>query len=157
MKFTIRPLLLALFIALFSCTSNEQQKSISKSTDKVKVVSNQILVAEVEGMVCKMGCGGAIRRELIQTNAVSRVEIDYQEENQKQTIKVHFDNKLISKSQIVSKLEKINNRQFKVYPIGTSEIESSSSGSSSSSRVNMTETTFELPNLIGILSSFITE
>jgi phage-related protein len=54
-------------------------------------------------------------------------------------------------------LEKINNRQFKVYPIGTSEIESSSSGSSSSSRVNMTETTFELPNLIGILSSFITE
>jgi len=54
-------------------------------------------------------------------------------------------------------LENINKKQFKVYPIGTSEIESSSSGKSSAPGVNMSETSFELPNLIGILSSFITE
>ncbi len=157
MKFSTRSILLGIFIALFACTSNEQKKSVIKSSEKVKVISNQILVAEVEGMVCKMGCGGAIRKELVKTNAVSRVEIDYQEGDEKQTIKIHFDNKLITKSQIVSKLEKINNSQFKVYPIGTSEIESSSSGSSSNSSLNMSETSFELPNLIGILSSFIIE
>jgi hypothetical protein len=157
MKFTVRPLLLVIVITLFACSSNEIPKTIPKTANKVKVISNQILVAEVEGMVCKMGCGGAIRKELVQTNAVSRVEIDYQDDAQKQTIKVHFNNKLISEAQIVRKLEKINNSQFKVYPIGTSEIESSSSGSSSNSSLNMSETSFELPNLIGILSSFITE
>ncbi|MFM7681650.1 MAG: hypothetical protein ACKO7P_02780 [Bacteroidota bacterium] len=157
MKFTTHPLILAVFITLFACSSNENSKTIPKAANKVKVISNQILVAEVEGMVCKMGCGGAIRKELVNTNAVSCVEIEYEEGAQKQTIKIHFDNKLITKSQIVSKLERINNRQFKVYPIGTSEIESSSSESSASSSVNMSETSFELPNLIGILSSFITE
>ena len=157
MKFTARPLVLVIVITLFACSSNEIPKTIPKTTNKLKVISNQILVAEVEGMVCKMGCGGAIRKELVQTNAVSRVEIDYQDEAQKQTIKVHFDNQLISEAQIVRKLEKINNCQFKVYPIGTSEIESSSSGSSSNSSLNMSETSFELPNLIGILSSFITK
>lgn len=157
MKFTARPLILVIVITLFACSSNEIPKTIPKTANKVKVISNQVLVAEVEGMVCKMGCGGAIRKELIQTNAVSRVEVDYEDGATKQTIKIHFDNKLITKSQIVKKLEKINNSQFKVYPIGTSEIESSSSGSSSNSSVNMSETSFELPNLIGILSSFITE
>ncbi|MBM3184915.1 MAG: hypothetical protein FJZ67_01325 [Bacteroidetes bacterium] len=157
MKFTARPLVLVIVITLFACSSNEIPKTNPKAANKVKVISNQILVAEVEGMVCKMGCGGAIRKELVQTNAVSRVEIEYEEGAQKQTIKIHFDNKLITKSQIVSKLEKINNRQFKVYPIGISEIESSPSGSSANSSVNMSATSFELPNLIGILSSFITE
>jgi copper chaperone CopZ len=157
MRFTTRSLSLAIFVLLFACSPNEQQKSISKSTQSNKVVPNQILVAEVEGMVCKMGCGGAIRKELVETKAVSRVEIDYQEGSQKQTIKVHFDTQLISETQIVRKLEKINNKQFKVYPIGTSEIESSSSGASSAPGVNMSETSYELPNLIGILSSFITE
>lgn len=144
-------------MTFIACSTNEQREDASKPTEIVKIVPNQILVAEVEGMVCKMGCGGAIRRELIKTNAVSGVEIDYQEGAQKQIIKVHFDNQLISKGQIVNKLDKINNKQFKVYPIGTSEIESSSSGSSSNSGVKMSETSFELPNLIGILSSFITE
>lgn len=155
MKIATLPLVLLMAIALFACSTTENPKSISKSSHKVKVVPNEILVAEVEGMVCKMGCGGAIRKELVQTNAVSRVEIDYQDGAPKQTIKVHFDNKLITKSQIVSKLEKINKNQFKVYPIGTSEIESSSSGSSSTSSVKISETSFELPNITAILSSLI--
>ena len=75
----------------------------------------------------------------------------------KQTIKIHFDDKLITQAQLIRKLEKINNNQFSVFPIGTSELESSSSSSNSTSAVNMSESTFELPNLIGILSSFITE
>lgn len=157
MRFTIRTFFLVIAIAVFACTSNEKPKSTHKTSNKVKVISNQVLVAEVEGMICKMGCGGAIRKELIHTKAVSRVEIDYQEDSKKQTIKVHYDNQLISKDQIVKKIEKINNNQFKVYPIGTSEINSSTSNSASPSGVKISETSFELPNLIGILSSLITE
>jgi hypothetical protein len=104
-----------------------------------------------------MGCGGSIRKELIQTNAVSKVDIEYEDGAKKQTIKIHYDNKLITHSEIVRKLEKINKGQFKVFPIGTSEIQTSTSGSSSPSGINMAEKTFELPNLLGILSSFITE
>jgi hypothetical protein len=141
-----------LFLLTISCSSNELRRQISKKTKKEKIISNKILIAEIEGMVCKMGCGGAIRRELIETKAVSRVEIDYQEGSQRQTIKVYFNNNLISKEQIVGALEKINDKQFKVFPIGTSEIESSSSGPTSSSRVNMYETSFESPIFIRILS-----
>jgi hypothetical protein len=142
---------------LFSCSSNEQKKQVIKSPVREKVVANQIMVAEVEGMVCKMGCGGVIRKTMIETKAVSQVDIDYQDGLKKQTIKIHFDDNLITQAQLIRKLEKINNNQFSVFPIGTSELESSSSSSNSTSGVNMSESTLELPNLIGILSSFITE
>jgi hypothetical protein len=155
MKLLIKILFLLFTVFTLSCSSNEK-RVIQHKSKGIKVVPNQILVAEVEGMVCKMGCGGAIRKEMLQTKCVSRVEIDYQDGAEKQIIKVHFDDKLISESEIVKKLEKINKNQFKVYPIGTSQIESSS-GSASNSVVNMSETEIELPNLIGILSSFIIE
>ncbi len=157
MKTVSSALLFFVSLFLFSCSSTTKTKQLKSKTKAEKVVSNEILVAEVEGMVCKMGCGGSIRKELIQTNAVSKVDLEYEDGAKKQTIKVHYDNKLITQSEIVRKLEKINKGQFKVFPIGTSEIQTSTSGSSSPSGINMAEKTFELPNLLGILSSFITE
>ncbi len=143
------------FGVALSCSMNTQEKRVDNSPQKLKVVPNQIFVAEVEGMVCKMGCGGLMRRELIETNAVSRVEIDYQEGVERQTIKIHYDDKLISQIEIVKKLEKINKNQFKVYPIGSSEIVSSRSSSNSS--LNMCDIAMISPNSRGILSSFISE
>jgi hypothetical protein len=157
MKTVSSALLFIVSLFLFSCSSTTKTKQLKSKTKAEKVVSNEILVAEVEGMVCKMGCGGSIRKELILTNAVSKVDIEYEDGAKKQTIKIHYDNKLITQSEIVRKLEKINKGQFKVFPIGTSEIQTSTSGSSSPSGINMAEKTFELPNLLGILSSFITE
>lgn len=157
MKTVSSALLFFVSLFLFSCSSTTKTKQLKSEIKAEKVVSNEILVAEVEGMVCKMGCGGSIRKELIQTNAVSKVDIEYEDGAKKQTIKIHYDNKLITQSEIVRKLEKINKGQFKVFPIGTSEIQTSTSGSSSPSGINMAEKTFELPNLLGILSSFITE
>lgn len=154
------PYIIVILCFAFSCSSSNKRQELTQTTKLKKVIPNQILVAEVEGMVCKMGCGGAIRREMIETNAVSRVEIDYQEGEKKQIVKIHFDNKLISQSRIVEKLEEMNKNQFKVFPIGCSEIHSSTSGSSSKSAINMSnmsEPSIELPNLIGILSSFISE
>ena len=109
-------LVFLLIIVLLSCSSSEidvHRDQINKNKSvKLKVIPNEILVAEVEGMVCKMGCGGLIRKEMIQTNAVSLVEIDYKDKLDKQLIKIHFDNKLISKKQIIRRLEIINNNQF---------------------------------------------
>ena len=120
MKYT---LLIFTVVILFSCNSEKTKQVIEKpKINQVKVNSNQILVAEVEGMVCKMGCGGAIRKELITTNKVSRVEVDFVEEAKKQTLKIHFDNKLIDQDQIVRTIEKINKGQFKVYPVETIDL-----------------------------------
>jgi hypothetical protein len=161
MRFYSSVLVFLLIIVTFSCSSSEidvHRDQINKNKSvKLKVIPNEILVAEVVGMVCKMGCGGLIRKEMIQTNAVSLVEIDYKDKLDKQLIRIHFDNKLISKKQIIRRLEIINNNQFKIYPVGTSEIKSSSSGTSEKSGVNISEKSIELPNLFEIFSSIITE
>lgn len=110
-------LFLLIASAFLSCNSEQTKTTIvrSKKTQAIKVVPNQMLVAEVEGMVCKMGCGGAIRKELISTNKVSRVEVNFVEGAKKQTINIHFDKRLISEDQIVQKIESINKGQFKAF------------------------------------------
>jgi copper chaperone CopZ len=68
----------------------------------------------VEGMVCKMGCGGAIRKELLETGSVARVEVDFHEEMKSQIIVAHFDSTKINTDAIKSRIEATNDGQFKV-------------------------------------------
>jgi hypothetical protein len=112
--------IITIFYSLMACSSDEKQKKSANEVKRVKVISNQIFVAEIGGMVCKMGCGGSIRKSLMQTNAVSRVEIEFEDGADRQLIRVHFNKEMISQNEIIHLLEKINNKQFKVYPIGLS-------------------------------------
>jgi copper chaperone CopZ len=146
----------ALLLSLFSCTDS----SLKNEDKKEQVaVSNETLVTEVEGMVCSMGCGGSIRKELKSTGAVSRVEVDFDEEKEKQTVKITYDNRLISKKEIVAKIEKLNKGQFTVSVIGSTFIENSTieKKSSEEPKVNVSETTFEVPSLLDILSSIVVQ
>ena len=110
-------------------------------------------------MVCSMGCGGSIRKELKSTGAVSRVEVDFDEEKEKQTVKITYDNRLISKKEIVDRIEKLNKGQFTVSVIGSTFIENSTieKKSSEEPKVNVSETTFEVPSLLDILSSIVVQ
>ena len=151
-----RLLTFALLLSLFSCSDS----SLKNEDKKEQVaVSNETLVTEVEGMVCSMGCGGSIRKELKSTGAVSRVEVDFDEEKKKQTVKITYDNRLISKKEIVDRIEKLNKGQFSVSVIGSTFIENSDSGKSSSEepKVNVSETIFEVPSLLDILSSIVVQ
>lgn len=143
-------------VSLFSCSDSTSKNEVKK--EKV-AVSNETLVTEIEGMVCSMGCGGSIRKELKSTGAVSRVEVDFDEEKEKQTVKITFDNHLISKKEIVDKIEKLNKGQFSVSIIGSSYIESSNddNGSSENPKVNVSESSFEIPSLLDILSSIVVQ
>lgn len=146
----------ALLLGLFSCSDS----SLKNENKKEQVaVSNETLVTEVEGMVCSMGCGGSIRKELKSTGAVSRVEVDFDEEKEKQTVKITYDNRLISKKEIVERIEKLNKGQFSVSVIGSTFIENSNSEKSSSEepKVNVSETSFEVPSLLDILSSIVVQ
>jgi copper chaperone CopZ len=151
-----RLLTFALLLSLFSCSDS----SLKNEDKKEQVaVSNETLVTEVEGLVCSMGCGGSIRKELKSTGAVSRVEVDFDEEKEKQTVKITYDNRLISKKEIVDRIEKLNKGQFTVSVIGSTFIENSTieKKSSEEPKVNVSETTFEVPSLLDILSSIVVQ
>lgn len=151
-------LLFIVFLGLFSCGKGTAVTAENKSKKGV-VHSNEVMVTEVEGMVCAMGCGGSIRKELKSTGAVSRVEVDFKEGQEKQIVKISFDNTLISKSEIIKRMEKLNEGQFSVQPIGSTDVSTESSGGSSEkSNVSMSEqTSFEIPNLFDLLSSLVIE
>ena len=151
-----RLLTFALLLSLFSCSNSSLKNEINKEQ---VAVSNETLVTEVEGMVCSMGCGGSIRKELKSTGAVSRVEVDFDEEKEKQTVKISYDNRLISKKEIIERIEKLNNGQFTVSVIGSTFIENSTSDKKSSEepKVNVSETSFEVPSLLDILSSIVVQ
>jgi len=139
-------------LVLFSCS-----ESSSSVSEKRKAQSNETLVTEVEGMVCSMGCGGSIRKDLKSTGAVSRVEVDFDEEKEKQTVKISYDNSLITQKEIVQRIEKLNKGQFKVNIIGSTSIDNNSKkqSKSESPNVNVAEKSIELPNLLDILSSIV--
>ncbi len=104
-----------LVAALFSCQeTSEKSKPLSvKKNKSIDVQANSQADFAVEGMVCQMGCGGSIRKELKLTGAVERVEVNFVEEQKEQVVHVQYDSMLISIQKITSILATINDRQFK--------------------------------------------
>lgn len=100
---------------LFSCQeTSEKSKPLSvKKTKSIEVQANSQADFAVEGMVCQMGCGGSIRKELKMTGAVERVEVNFVEEQKEQVVHVQYDSTLISTQKMTSILTSINDRQFK--------------------------------------------
>jgi copper chaperone CopZ len=100
---------------LFSCQEkSEKSKPLSvKKTNTIEVQANSLADFAVEGMVCQMGCGGSIRKELKMTGAVERVEVNFVEEQKEQVVHVQYDSTLITTLKITAILNSINDRQFK--------------------------------------------
>lgn len=65
-----------------------------------------------------MGCGGRIRKALKETCAVERVEVNYKETLEEQTIKVYYNKAKISPQQMLHILANVNDKQFTVRTIG---------------------------------------
>ena len=87
--YTFLPLFLVMAILSCDTTKDVEKPSESVSSDKDSskkgeqvpdVTADRMLVVELEGMVCKMGCGGEIRKELYATNGVENVSFDFDEE-----------------------------------------------------------------------------
>lgn len=116
MKYTLS-ILLALLI--WSCESKTAKKSTAQ-TAKVctKVIANTSLELGVKGMVCKMGCGGSIRKALKETCAVDQVEVSYIDSLEEQTITVNYDRNKIAPEHMISVLNTINDKQFEVRKLG---------------------------------------
>jgi hypothetical protein len=104
-------IIISFSLLLLSCSENSNNEA---NTVKKISVANQKITFEVEGMVCKMGCGGSIRKALLETKSVSQVDVDYQDDRTKQIVSVFYNKSQINKSTIVKLLETINDKQFKI-------------------------------------------
>ena len=68
-------------LVLSSCSTesnnanNTSEKEVEEKTEAV--IPNRMLTMEIDGMVCQMGCGGSIRKELKAIGGISSVEFDF--------------------------------------------------------------------------------
>jgi copper chaperone CopZ len=118
MKTALYLLFSLLFLA--ACNNATIDKKVSENKPATSNVANTKLALNVNGMVCKMGCGGAIRKELLATNAVEKVEVDFVEEKESQLITVYYNNSLSSKEKLLKVINEMNDKQFTAQTISES-------------------------------------
>jgi copper chaperone CopZ len=118
MKTALYLLFSLLFLA--ACNNSTIDKKASKIMPTTSKIANTKLALSVQGMVCKMGCGGSIRKELLATNAVEKVEVDFVEEKESQLITVYYNNSLSSKEKLLKVINEMNDKQFTAQTISES-------------------------------------
>jgi copper chaperone CopZ len=131
-----------------------------EQVETAKVTANAMLTVEIKGMMCEMGCGGSIRKELKSTGAVARVQYDFEEDRALNTAMISFDSTQISAAEMLKRIQKMNEKQFtigkqKVEALTESKSDSKAVGSNDEASVNMEETTFRIPNLLNILKDLV--
>lgn len=137
-------------------TNGQQEESVQ--TD---VVPDRMLTMEVEGMVCEMGCGSSIRKELINLGGVSAVEFDFEEERASNTAKIAFDKDKVSVDEIVKAVSSINKGQFSVGKVSSEAIQQNhvqqdeATGADETSQAEMQSVGFEIPNLLDFFAEII--
>lgn len=163
-------------LLLSACSQNSSEKTIQKEVTVIETeqVSNvtptKLLSMEISGMSCEMGCGSAIRKGLIATGAVERVQFDFKMGRDVNTATISFDDAKISEQELSKIISELNDKQFS---IGTStvsdykaeekattsesETKTKSSGvaGAQSSFSDLEQSSFEIktPNLIDLLLS----
>lgn len=104
-----------LLIACQQDKSSPKSPNISEKASKnLKAQGKAKASFQVEGMVCKMGCGAAIRKDLLESGCVVKVELDFKEESKEQTIIAHYDPSKIDITKMKAIIETTNEGQFTV-------------------------------------------
>ena len=110
-------------LLLFACSEDASNDASSKTSELTEVkTSNKLCVADVEGMVCKMGCVASIKKELRAVQGVSDVQIDFKEDESIQEVKISYNDQNVNESKIQSTIESINNNQFSISAIRTENL-----------------------------------
>ena len=116
-------LIFILSLLLFACSEDASNDATSKTSELTEVkTSNKLCVADVEGMVCKMGCVASIKKELRAVQGVSDVQIDFKEDESIQEVKISYNDQNVNESKIQSTIESINNSQFSISNIRTENL-----------------------------------
>lgn len=160
-------------LLLSACSQNASEKTVHKEVTVVETeqVSNvtptKLLSMEIGGMSCEMGCGSAIRKGLLATGAVERVQFDFKMGRDINTATISFDDSKISEQELSKIISELNDKQFSIgsstvsdykaeeKTTTSSETKSSGSVGAQSSFSDLEQATFEIktPNLIDLLLS----
>jgi len=158
-----------------SCsTSTDQVSSEEKAQNDnlteeelVAVIPNRKMTTEIDGMTCVMGCGGSIRKELLNTGAVSRCSFDFKGIDETSTAMIEFDKDKISADEIAELIKKLNDGQFTLGEMSTESIavevnEETDTNTSSSTQkeevapINVSSSSgIQLPNFIDLISELL--
>ncbi|MDC1361922.1 cation transporter [Crocinitomicaceae bacterium] len=112
---------------IFSCSNDASNLASSESkTAKNSTVESKEpdmkFSANVEGMVCKMGCVASIRKELSALNGVTSVKVDFIEDEPMQLVEVSYNKTEANETLIANTIESINNKQFQVSAVQTEKL-----------------------------------
>ena len=158
-------LIVTLGLILTACSSDVQVDSNQKQSEvsEVDLVEpNRLLTVEIEGMVCEMGCGGSIRKDLKAAGGVSDVTFDYKEDRSTNMVAVHYDSQSITEQEMIELLSELNDGQFTVGKIESQEFQAENSKqnngtkSSEDSKIDVASSSgLEIPNLLDLLSGLL--
>ncbi len=114
-------------LLIFSCSNDASNLASSESkTAKNSTVESKEpdmkFSANVEGMVCKMGCVASIRKELSALNGVTSVKVDFIEDEPMQLVEVSYNKTEANETLIANTIESINNKQFQVSAVQTEKL-----------------------------------
>lgn len=152
-------------LAVSACDSNvktTQPNAVQES--KKSVVANKVLSVELDGMVCEKGCGSSIRKELKATGGVTECSFDFEDGRKVNTASIQFNKDEITADEIVNIINTMNEKQFHVLSSSTSNLEtnvapaveeSTNSKKSETPKIRVTESNFEMPNLLKLFSKLI--
>ena len=139
--------------------SNQIQGEVSNAE---LVLPNRLLTVEIEGMVCEMGCGGSIRKDLKATGGVSDVTFDYKEDRNTNFVAVTYDSQRITEQEMIERLSDLNEGQFTVGITEWEEFQAENSKqnngtkSSEDSKIDVASSSgLEIPNLLDLLSGLL--
>ncbi|MDX2360782.1 MAG: heavy-metal-associated domain-containing protein [Crocinitomicaceae bacterium] len=144
-----------------SCGTKEEQPAEENATETAQqetIVPNQLLSMDVDGMVCKMGCGGAIRSELYSIGGVSNVEFDFEDDRATNVASISFDSNLISVDEMIAAVAAINDGQFTIGDTSSGDLNvqqenpSTEPSSAETSTVDVSTSYVEMPNLLDLFS-----
>ena len=158
-------LFVMLGLILTACSSEVQVDS-NQTQDEVSnaelVLPNRLLTVEIEGMVCEMGCGGSIRKDLKATGGVSDVTFDYKEDRNTNFVAVTYDSQRITEQEMIERLSDLNEGQFTVGITEWEEFQAENSKqnngtkSSEDSKIDVASSSgLEIPNLLDLLSGLL--
>ncbi|MFT6921460.1 MAG: hypothetical protein ACJA1C_000454 [Crocinitomicaceae bacterium] len=131
---------------------------------KVVVEPNRVLTIELDGMVCSMGCGGSIRKELNATGAIADCDFDFEDERTTDVATIQFDKNKITADEIVKIVSEMNDGQFSIGKTASEEFiaaptvkeDNTSSRRTSDAKIKVvSSTSFRMPNIFDLFSGLL--
>ena len=157
----------AISVALSACSNDVKlvknlTNELEKESGIAEITANRILTMEVEGMVCKMGCGGSIRKGLMAANGISEVKFDFEDDRISNIAVISFDKSSITADEMIKIVTELNDGQFNVGSVSseasfeTKTIETGTAESSEESIIEVSLSHIEMPNLLDLFSGLFT-